>query len=481
MLHLQQWYANISIRKKQAFNFRRGISMKKRTQKALSVLLTAAILSSATFMPVSAKTPLQAQISETKVQKVNLDWWSDYNDEYLEGYIVKALNENQDLQIATLRVEEAGHYVKLQFANELPNASAGFTPLLYKMPGTKDKEHTFSFPMMVNYEADIFLKNHDKTKSAKKTHEASVYSEKATYIAVASQIGSTYYNIVKLDKLISIQEELIKDRERISELMKLRNQQGITSTADFVRAQKAYAMAAADLTDLKKARNTMLNSLAVMIGESPNNAEELKRISYDELAYKKAVPDSIPSDVIVQRPDYLAVEKMLEKAGIDVRIAKKEFLPSIDLIGILSFSTGSISSSMNWTNALAALGGQALLPIFTGGAKTTNLKLSKNQYEQTLQKYFKTNLTAIQEVNDALSSLKLDNEKYEKNLESYGMQEKDFNYMQIRYENGIISNLDLIQQREALLAMNKMVVSSKIDCYVSEISLYKAVGGKQAI
>jgi NodT family efflux transporter outer membrane factor (OMF) lipoprotein len=453
--------------------------MKKRTQKALSLLLTAAILSSATFIPVLAKAPLKAQISETKIQKVNLEWWSDYNDEYLEGYIVKALNDNQDLQIATLRAEEAGHYVKLQFANELPNASVGFSPLLYKMPGTKDNEHTFSFPMMVNYEADIFLKNRDKTKSAKKNQEASVYQEKATYIAIASQIGSTYYNIVKLDKLISVQEELIKDRERISELMKLRNQQGITSTADFVRAQKAHVMAVADLTDLKKARNVLLSALAVMIGESPNNAEELKRISYEELVLGKIVPDSIPSNVIVQRPDYLAAEKMLEKAGIDVRVAKKEFLPTIDLIGLLSFSTGSMSSSMNWANALAALGGQAMLPLFTGGKKVTNLKLSKNQYEQTLQKYFKTNLTAIQEVNDALSSLKLDSEKYEKNLESYGMQEKDFNYMRIRYENGIISNLDLLQQREALLAMNKMVISSKIDCYVSEIGLYKAVGGKQ--
>jgi len=63
------------------------------------------------------------------------------------------------------------------------------------------------------------------------------------------------------------------------------------------------------------------------------NIDELKRISYDELIYKKPIPQEISSDIITQRPDYMAAEKQVEKAGLDVRIAKKEFLPKIDLLG----------------------------------------------------------------------------------------------------------------------------------------------------
>lgn len=421
---------------------------------------------------------IQSQVTEYKFKDVNLEWWKNYNDDILEGYIVKAINANQDLKIATLKVEEARQNVKLQFSKELPNASIGAAPLLYKMSGVTNTEISYGFPMLVSYEADLFLKNHDKTKSTKKTYEISKLNEKAAYISVASQIGATYFNIVKLDKLIAIQEEIITNRKQIYELMKKRNKIGITSTADLVRADKAYVLAQIDLSDLKKAREILLNSLAVLTGESPNNLDELKRISYDELAYKKPVPKEISSEIITQRPDYQAAEKMVEKAGLDVRIAKKEFLPQIDIFGLLFFSTGSLGSSMNWKNAIAALAGQAMLPIFTGGAKFANLRIFKNRYEQIVQNYYKTNLTAIQEVNDSLSSLKLDNEKYQKTLKSLDMQKTDYNYMKKRYEQGIISNLDLIQQKENILVINKTVIASKTDCFIDQISLYKAVGGK---
>lgn len=450
--------------------------MKKLTISLLIISMLG--LNTMPAMAIRENKVMKSQVSEYKFTDVNLDWWKNYNDEILEGYIVKAIDNNQDLKIATLKVEEARQNVKLQFSKELPNATVGASDFLYKMTGVTNTESSFGMPILVNYEADIFLKNHDKTKSAKKLHEISKINERAAYISVASAVGATYFNIVKLDKLISLQNEIIKDRKQIYELMKQRNQQGITSTADLVRADKAYVMATTDLIDLKKAREILLNSLAVLIGESPNNIDELKRISYDELTYQKPVPKEISSEIITQRPDYLAAEKMVEKAGIDVRVAKKEFLPKIDILGLLFFSTSSLGSTMNWTNALSLLGGQAMLPIFTGGKLKANLRLNKNKYEQILQSYYKTNLVAIQEVNDSLSSLKLDTDKYHKNLKSYDMQKADFKYMQMRHDQGIMSGLDLLQQKENLLVIDKMVASSKTDCFIDQISLYKAVGGK---
>lgn len=427
---------------------------------------------------VNNKPVIQSQVTEYKFTDVNLQWWKNYNDEYLEGYIVKAINENQDLKIATLKVEEAKQNVKLQFSKELPTASIGFSPLLYKMSAVANTESSFGYPVMVNYEADIFLKNHDKTKSVKKLYEISKLKEKAAYISVASAIGATYFNIVKLDKIISIQNQIISSRKEIYELMKIRNEQGITSTADVVRANKSYTLATTDLSDLEKARTILLNSLAVMTGDSPENIGELKRISYDELAYNKAIPSEISSEIIVHRPDYIAAEKQVEKAGIDVRVAKKEFLPKIDILGLLFFSTNSMGATMNWKNALALMGASAMLPVFTGGAKFANLRLNKNHYEQVLQNYYKTNLVAIQEVNDSLCSLKFDNEKLEKNLKTLAMEKEDFKYTKLRYQEGIISNLDVLQKQENLLVMNKLIASNKVECYIDQISLYKAVGGQ---
>ena len=450
-------------------------------RKITALTLILSILNINIFTSVFAieNNKAKAKKQETKMDYVNLDWWKGFSDEYLEEYIVKAVENNHDLKIATQRVEQARQATNIQLGSELPTLSVGATPLLAKIPGMTSTEGFFSVPLIASYELDIFLKNRDKTRAMKKAYEAAKLQEKSAHLTVAGAVGTLYYNIVKLDKIIDLQNELITNREKIFELMKLSNQEGIVSTADMLRAEKSYIFAVSDMQDLKKARESALNAFCVLIGETPNNSSQIKRISYDSIAVNKTIPETISSEVIVERPDYLAAQKLLEKAKIDVRVAKKEFLPTIDIAGLINFSVTSLMgfNSMNWTNALAGLGLSGMLPVFTGGKRIANLKIQKSRYEEVLQNYYKTNLTSIQEVNDALSSLKLDDEKYQNNLKALNMENKDFEYSELKYESGVISYLDLIQRKESLLVIEKMVTSSKIDTYIDQIGLYKATAG----
>lgn len=116
--------------------------------------------------------------------------------------------------------------------------------------------------------------------------------------------------------------------------MLARNKEGLTSTADTVKANKSYIAGNTDLTEYKKQRTKLLNQLCVLLGENPNKAETLSRVSFDDIHFSGNIPSEIPSEVIVTRPDYIKAEKMVEKAGINVRVARKEFLPSINLMGI---------------------------------------------------------------------------------------------------------------------------------------------------
>lgn len=87
------------------------------------------------------------------------------------------------------------------------------------MPGATNTDMFFAVPAIVNYEADIFLKNRDKTKSVKKLYENAQFDERAAYISIASAVGSTYLNLVALDKTIELQEEIVKSRKQIYDLM----------------------------------------------------------------------------------------------------------------------------------------------------------------------------------------------------------------------------------------------------------------------
>ena len=456
-----------------------------------AIVLTS--LTGMTFMPalavqeVNNNVPKQYKSMIKKSKKVsddykyayvNMDFWSQFNDEILNGYIDKAVKNNYDLKMASLNVKEYYENVKLQFSNELPKLTAGYSPNYVKMPGSSDADWIFATPAIASYEADIFLKNRDKTKSVKKLYEASQFDERAAYISVASAVGTTYLNIVRLDKIVDLQQEIVELRKEIYDLMLKRNREGITSTADTIKANKALVAGETDLIEYQKQRDFLLHQLAVLIGESPANAEELTRTSYDKIVFSGNIPSEISSDVIVQRPDYLKAEKMVEKAGIDVRVARKEFLPSFNIMGLALFNASNIGSSWTTKNMLASIGAAGMLPLFTGGSLTANLRLKKTEYERVLQNYYKTNLTAIQEVNDALVSVKKDTEKMKRTQKQADLEKTDFMYNRDKFNQGVISKLDLIQFKENLLSIDKLVAQQNIECMVDYIGLYKAAGSK---
>lgn len=414
----------------------------------------------------------------TILDTVNFDWWKNQNDEHLEKYIASAINNNYDIKTTALKIEQAQINVMATRAGQMPTISVGASPALVKMPQQTKTMGSIALPIMASWELDLFGKNWDKTKSSKKLLKSVESQAAASDIAIIGAVGTVYYNIVKLDKLIEIQQDLVKDRENIYNLMKLSNEEGIASTSDLIQAEKSFVMSQNELIDYEKARNSALNALAVLIGDSPENTKDYTRISADKLSAEFNIPDEIASEVITSRPDYKALEHELEAAGLDIRVAKKEYLPSINILGALAFLATSTASSMSFENALGLLAGSANWTIFTGGLKKANLKLNKNKYEQLLAQYQKTNLVAIQEVNDSLYNFKSDKEKLLNNTKALNIQEKDYEYSKLKYDQGVISKLDLLQQKEVLLYMQKLLISSKTDCHIDKISLYKTTGAK---
>lgn len=418
-----------------------------------------------------------------KYDFINMPWWEQFNDPCLTAYINRAMEYNHDLKMASLTVDEYFQSVKAQMANELPKVQLGFgggvagIPPIGKNPD-RETIHGFGMPVMASYEADIFLKNHDKTTSQKKAFQASVSDERATYIAIVSAVGTVYYNIVRLDKIISVQEDIVNLRKEIYELMALRNEQGITSTSDMIKAQKSYINGQTELIDMKRQRVELLNQLAVLVGDSPENIDSFDRIKYENINYSYNVPDEISSDVIVQRPDYIKSEMMLKKAGIDVRVAKKEFLPVISINGLALFNAVHLGSLFTTKNSILGVAGSAMQPIFTGGALIANLKINKIRFEKAVRNYQKVNLVAIQEVNDALYKSRMDNKKLDQNKEHFRLENQDFGLTQLKYEQGVISKLDLCQMKENLLVIERLVASNTLDCRIDEINLYKATGTK---
>lgn len=423
---------------------------------------------------------------EYRLSNININWWENFSDEYLKEYIYLAITQNHNLKKAALKSEEYRQMVNSTLSNEFPKVTFSPTFARIKTAGNQlgdiefaqTRSNIYALPLVAQYEADIFLKNHDKTKAQKYQKEAIEYEEKAANITTASDVATLYINIIKLDKAIKTKEEITKIRQNIYELTKDRNKAGLASVYDVTYTDKQHTQSQIELNDLKRQQNIYLHELAVYIDECPTQAYNLKRGNFDNLEFKGKIPECISSETIALRPDIMQTEAKLKKAKIDINIAKKEFLPTIPILGVTGYNTLLLKRLFNWENIIALVGVSAFEKIYTGGYLMANLRIKKIQFEELLEEYKQTDLNAIQEISDSLCLIKYDTQKDNNNLKKIKLEKNNLKLIEERYKAGIISYLEYIQYKENLLSLEIDQCNSKAQRLIDYISLYKATGCK---
>jgi len=421
-----------------------------------------------------------------KSEYINQKWWDRFNDPILTEYIFQAAKSNYDIKINSLKVLESKALKRAALGQEFPTLTLNANSERQKTSGNLPMgemsfpsytQNNINLPITVNYELDIWGKNHTNTKKMQKEFEAVKYEEKSEFISLTSMVATVYFNILSIDKQIQLQKNIVEIRKEILALMKLNYNAGILTATDVTLADKSYTEALSDIERLEKSQNTLLNQLAVLIGSNSNDSIKIKRSSIDEINLVEDIPQSIPSNIIENRPDILKSEAELQVAVLDVKLAKKDFLPSINLSGMSGFNASSLASLINWQSYVMTGGFGITQSIFAGGRNMALLKAKKYRYEQLLENYQKSILTSFQEINDSLVAIKFDtklNNNNLKRIESGKIQLNDMNY---KYEKGVISYLDTLQYKENQLVLEKEQIQSKTDCLIDLLSLYKSVGG----
>lgn len=448
----------------------------------LTLLITLIILPAYSKNKEETKTNLQ---DEKTLEYLNLDWWRKFNDDYLTDNLITVYKNNYDLKNAELKIKENEKLVKMQFASELPflgfsgdinrdlrTSMQQFGPAM-QIPSYS--QYNYYLPFTMGYEVDIWGSNRLKTKSVKEQLEIVKQAQRATYISLTSDFSADYFNLIKADKLLQIQDELVSIQEKIVSLTSEKYKAGLCSVNE-VLAEESF------LTSLKEERNKhkltkdiLEESMKVYL--SFGNDEKITRNDYQNVTLLKNIPDGYNSTIIENRPDFKQEEANIRKIGFDVKVAKREFLPKFTIVGQFGLNAYKLGNLFNSPSQFLNLGVMPSMDIFSGGRKMAFFKFKKFQYEEALNDYQKTILEAIKEVNSGLLEYKTAMRNYEESSSRLKTQTKIFELAKDKNNIGASGNIELLYAQEAYLISEKEEVSNKINSIISTISLYKAAGG----
>ncbi len=437
-----------------------------------------------TLMPTQTFAKTKNIQDNNDLQYMNLTWWQKFNDQKLNDYLMTIYKNNPDLKIATIKNKQSQQVMKQAFANQLPQ--------LY-FNGTMQREFTGStqrfgevvipdynqahyiLPLTMSYEVDLWGENYLKTKSLKKQIEMTTQDERASYISISSNFASNYYTLVGIDKLIQNQKDLLEIEQNIVNLEEQKYNSGLCPIAEVLSEKQSLTQMQERLNSLEERQDIVVNQLITQLGD--RMLTKIDRSNYDSVS-AIPTPNEISTEYIGNRPDVQKAELYIQKTGIDIKVARRDFLPKFRVYGQIGFNSYDWCRMFAPHTFLSTAGVAPSLDLFTGGYKKAVLKYNKLEYEKALQIYEKAILTSIQELNDAMMSIKTANSNYEKSKERFNLEKEKLDLSNNQYKIGGRAKLDNMKDQQNILIVEEDMVTNNINRVISTINLYKATGGK---
>lgn len=258
-------------------------------------------------------------------------------------------------------------------------------------------------------------------------------------------------------------------------MAKLRYEGGLTSETVYQQAQVEYASTAALIPKIEKRISETSNTLSLLMGEYPKEDLGLSNATdiYDNLA--DSMPSTVPSSLLLRRPDVRAAEMRLRKAMADVGVAYTDRFPrlAIRLTGGVEDNDFANLLKSPFSFIQAGLTG----PIFDFKGKQSRYRASVEAYDQARLAYEQKVLEVFKEANDAAVS-------YRKTREGVVLQQKlceaarkYLELAQIQYISGSIVYITVLDAQRSFLDAQTALINAVRDEHLAVVQLYRAMGG----
>ena len=415
-------------------------------------------------------------------------WWSLYSDPVLDRLIDEALAHNQDLALAAARVDEARAFARIADAEMIPSIDAtaqrdrsrasarGGVPM---PPGVPLERNNYRAQVNISYELDLWGRLRSASKAAQSDLLATQAAQETVRLTLATEVARAYYTLIALDSQVEATRRSLALRSDGLELQRVRHKAGLTNDFNLRQLEAEVAAARAQLPALEGNRTAQELGLAVLLGRSPRAIMEgsVARNPDSGQPALAVVPEGLPSDLLLRRPDVVVAEQQLIAANARIASARALLFPRIALSGFYGSESASLADLFTGPARIWALGFGLAQPIFQGGRLFGEIEAVEAREKQAVAQYQKTLQEAFREVRQALTIQVRARESFEAETERVAALSDALALARIRYQNGLLSLLEVIDQERNLLQAQLNRADALRVQRAAVADLVKALGG----
>ena len=410
-------------------------------------------------------------------------WWTVFQDATLDSLIHVAVRQNPsvltalnriDMAKANLRIARGGYYPALSLdARSNRQQTSGNT-------GTGQPQSRVGYydaTVNMSWQVDVFGSIRQRVKAQKENFAASREEYNATMVSLCAEVASAYFNLREAQQELSVLQRNALSQKAVVDITEVRYNTGLASKLDVAQAKSVYYSTLASIPATESGIIKYMNALAVLLGLYPQDVTAALETGKPLPDYIEPVGVGLPGQLLLRRPDVRVAERQVNAQAALLGASKTDWLPSFFLNGSFGYAshdmkdltkrssmTWSIAPSMSWT-------------IFNGGQRANNVRLQRAQLDETINQFNITVLTAVQEVDNAMSSYKTSIKKIVACRVMLNQGKEAFKLSLDLYKQGLSPFQNVLDAQRSLLSYENSLVQAQGYSLLCLIQMYQALGG----
>ena len=416
-------------------------------------------------------------------QDVPALWWQMFQSPALDALIRSALAHSPTLASAQAALRQAqALYEADAGAKQLPavNGQAGATrerssEAATGVPGGRVFS-LYNASVNVSYTIDAFGATRRELEGLQASVDLQRYQVEAAYLSLTANLVTSAIQEASLRAQLQATHEVLAAQAQAVAVVEKQAALGAVARQAVLAQQTQLAQTRAGVPALEKALAQTLQQLAVYAGRLPGD-DGLPEFDLDSLELPQALPVSLPSALVRQRPDIQASEALLHAASAQVGVATANLYPQLTLSGSVGAQSLQLDRLFSAGSAAWSVGAGVLAPIFNGGALQARRRAAEAAYDQSLAQYQQTVLNAFLNVANTLRALDSDAQALQAQADAQALAQQSFDLVNRQYAAGAVGVLSLLDAQRSLQQTRIARVQAQAARYADTVALFQALGG----
>ena len=308
-------------------------------------------------------------------------WWAQFGSPALTRLVDDVLRQNPSLEAAANTLRQAQETTIAQQGAFFPNVSAQLTRTRQKVSGAEAglvgplaQSQSFGYyqgQLNVSYTFDVWGQTRRSVEADAAAADNQRFQLEGATNMLAANTATAAITAASLDAQIGAEQQLVSAEEQLLKTVRSQFELGGATGTDVATQEAQLANTQALVVPLQIQAQQARDQLAAYLGRVPAEAG-VPRLRLGDLHLPAALPVSLPSRLVDQRPDVRAAAAQLHQATAQVGIAIANRLPQFTLTGSLGSAPAQIGNLFTPGNGIYTIITQALAPVFEGARCCTS-------------------------------------------------------------------------------------------------------------